>query len=155
MSETINVNDLLNEWKDILKQEDPYKRLCYAKRREHIELLVERLRMFAITFDEAKLLKQDVLRSLISKEGLKGKAQYKGWKENILDDFDSILAGSYLQDHKAPEPIKEKTGIYLSLDIDISDWFLNKYNYQNEKALDEAHRIGSIINLEFANDYFK
>lgn len=139
--------DIFNKWLGYLAKENNVRYL-YKNRKEHIEILADFLLKSGIDFDDAKSLKYDVLNSLTTEEGRKGKGHYKGWKENVLSDFDAILADFYID---IPEQVNSE--FCLKDDKEIEEWAVGKFG-NNSWAVCEAQTIGTALNWQFIKENF-
>jgi len=142
----VNSDKIFNAWKYSLKEEGGGLYL-YQNRRSHIEQLIEYFCNNGVDYETALTYKRDVLHSLTTKEGRKGKGKYKGWSENVVVDFEEALAFYYT----------DKEGnlddIVLERDSEISRWVDEKFN-GNEKILIEAQKVGSFYYLKFIGDMY-
>lgn len=150
-SEKLTINDIINKWLYILKQEGGVRYL-YRERKEHIEALISWFKQSGVSLEEAKTVKNQVLRSFITEEGIKGKGKYKGWKENILFDFDTILANYYV-DFNQEKKVEKENPFYLKDDEIIKEWVVDKYgDYYN--LIKETQTVGSDLFFKFVEEKY-
>lgn len=143
VGKSITVNDIFNTWKLDLR-ENHNVRYLYKNRKEHIENLVTYLINTGVSLDDAKDLRNKVLLELTTAEGRKGKGRYKGWKENVLDDFDMIVSGMYVEIPTSP-PQQHETINEMLEDEYIKEWAVKIFG-DNEFAIRESQTIGTLLN---------
>jgi hypothetical protein len=90
-----DVDSILARWETHCKNDLGKARFSASTRKEILDVLAEMLSEVPIDYDEAKSLKKEVIRVLITKEGLKGAGKYKGWKESTEKDFLASLFDAY------------------------------------------------------------
>lgn len=142
----LTANDIFNKWVNYLKEE--FKgRYIYKERKDHIGHLIYMLKTAQIAFDDAKTVRNNVMVALTTVEGRRGLKRYKGWKENVFSDFDSILADTYIEiDETAVKEAYDK-------DEDVVKWVNDKYG-ANDLLIAKAHEVGTLLNLEYLEENF-
>jgi hypothetical protein len=90
-----DIQDIFVNWKQKCQTDFGKTRYSSLIRKEVIDILVDMLVEMSIDYDEAKNLKNQVTKILITKEGLVGAGKYKGWKQAVEDDFLSSLFEAY------------------------------------------------------------
>ena len=167
MSNSFSSEELFNVWFDKVTKEYQFGRFLFNNRAEILEVLLESFRDNNISVDEARVYKNRVISTLVTKEGSKGQGKYKGWKETVSKDFDVMLVEMYESVIK-PE-LKEETKQDSSQStlmemikkpipkqplIDI--WGKVAFgNMWNEQMSNEAHTFGTALFNTFFNDVMK
>jgi len=150
--ENVTSEDVLNLWSAHLR-ECQELRYLHVERPELLSMLGEMLTEYNVSFEEAKGLKRVATLKLITEEGLKNKGKYKNWKKHIDEDFDATITSAYIDFVPASEAAPVKTTI--ESDLFITRWVEKHFNNPNRHIIDEAHTIGSILNMKFLENYIK
>lgn len=137
-----NIEDVFKSWCHSVHMSDDVKYL-HVNWTEHVEDLAVILYKKEIDYDEAKMYARKVVEFLTTEKGRKEK---KDWPKNVEARYLEALAGLYVQIDSAP-PIK-KDRFVLDSDPEIVDYITNRYG-PNQMIINEAHRIGSMFNLEY------
>ena len=166
-------DELFNKWLGSLV-DSPDMRYLGAERQGFVEHLILTFHASGIDQDEASTYKRRVVDALTTPEGRKGKGRHKGWKETVEESFVATLANIYIADltdkqikdakgnmivnkrsGKDPVSVENTSAFTISEDNRIVEWVRNKYG-GNLDITNEAHRIGSLMNIEFLQDnYFQ
>ena len=110
MSEKIKLDgrEVMKRWLADIRS-DGSSRYLYNKRQEHIELLMQYFLEHGVEQIEAQVMKNKVVEYLVTPEGLKGKNNHKGWKENTENDFDDAVQRTYVPAPSSIEFKRQKT----------------------------------------------
>ncbi len=164
-----SIDDIFNKWVGVLRQ-DQDDRYTHKARPTFLGWLFADLIKYKIPYEDAKLLKRQVFNALITDEGKKGKGRHKGWPEAVNSDFDAILADMYIEGatdeereemldkrqlSKAPEIAHVSSHeTCIPYDLRIREWCLKTFPGCTEGIVTEAHRVGSILNMQFLEHVF-
>lgn len=135
-------------------------RYIRKERPELIEELVTTFYNIKIPYDEAIFFKKRVVNALTTKEGRKGNGKHKGWKENVEEDFELILAKVYVNIEKSDKDnvtdVNAKINkVLIPEDEWIKAWLKDNFGENYPKGLDKlAHTVGSSLNIDFMKDVF-
>jgi hypothetical protein len=164
MSSGFSSEELFNVWFDQVTKEYQYGRFLFNNRAEILEALLESFRDNNISIDEARVYKNKVISTLVTKEGAKGQGKYKGWRETVSKDFDVMLVEMYESVIKKPTvaPKAEEPKNPTLMDMIkkpipkqplIEVWGKVTFgNLWNDKMSDEAHTFGTaLFNTFFTN----
>lgn len=147
---------VLASWELHCKNDFGTARFSAKTRREVIDILAEMLAEVPIDYEEAKNLKKEVIRILITKEGLKGTGKYKGWKEATETDFLASLYDIYNAKNlftKAENQAQKNTAIKAHPLIDI--WGKKKFgDAWGMNLIILANTPDSSLHNQFLNDMF-
>jgi len=148
-------DDIFNKWLGGLNRENITEKYKYSERKRYIQDLADLLKSGGVDFDEAKILRTQVLNTLTTREGRKGSGKYKDWKNNVLNDFDQIIADTYIDLDKNVDSDSDIKIDAATIEIDelIKEWVLKKYD-GNEYIMKKAHDPSSFIYIEFIKDTF-
>lgn len=152
---------LFNKWKKRIKQEDIAFMYKAEEREGYLELLVKAFKGAGLDLADASMFRNDVMTALTTVEGRKGKGKYKGWKEQVVTDFEEMLADYYIPDSVfEPEDIKkasleDKEPWMTMQDFHgkIKQWLTDKYGF-TESKYKLACTTGHTLNIEFMQDVF-
>lgn len=150
----MDAREIFTIWRNDL---DGTERFLYKERKENIENLVNDLYNAGASIEDVRFLKNEVLVSLITKEGMKNTGKYKGWKDNVINDFDDVVTAVYLTN--TLDSIRDLNTInsrhYIEMNDQIIDWLYDTYNYVSREMLVEAHNPSSFLNNIFLEKYRK
>jgi len=148
----MNARDIFAIWREDL---DGTNRFLYKERKDNIENLVSDLYGAGVPIEEVRFLKNDVMTTLITRDGMKNTGKYKGWKDNVSNDFDTIVASIYLT--STLDSLRNLNKInskhHIKMNQTIINWLYNQYSYVSKRMLAEAHTPGSFLNSVFLRDY--
>lgn len=165
--DNLTADDILQSWLNGLTKDDTRYERKY--RRENLEKLMRQFNNYGIPFEEAKSYKRKIMLAITTEEGRKNKGKYKGWKDDVLSDFDMAVCGEYVElskDEATPTHSKSlgvkygapvaAVGYFLDRDQAIVDWLIDKYQSDSlpKELVDEAHRVMSPLNLQFLEETF-
>ena len=85
-----NEDEIFRAWLALIRQSESSQYL-YRDRKEHLEHLMEMLVAQGIDRLSASSLERKVIEGLVHSEGMKGQGRYKGWKENVKNDFEDAV----------------------------------------------------------------
>jgi len=103
-----DIQDIFVAWKQNCQTDFGKTRFSSVTRKEVIDILVNMLADMSIDYDEAKNLKNQVIKTLITKDGLTGTGKYKGWKQAVEEDFIAILYEAYNSRNLSIKPLSDK-----------------------------------------------
>jgi len=150
----MNAREIFAIWRADLEGTE---RFLYKERKDNIENLICDLHNAGIPIEEARFLKSEVMTTLITRDGMKNTGKYKGWKDNVSDDFDSVVVSVYLT--STLDAIRNLNSInskhYIELNKNIIDWLYSQYNYVSKRMIIKAHTPGSFLNNIFLKSYKK
>lgn len=150
-------DDIFNKWQGELVRENPTEKYKYSERKDYIQDLADLFKAGGVEFDEAKMYRTQVLNALTTREGRKGVGRYKGWKENVLSDFDQIMADTYveidLEKNVDSDGNLKVSAVTIEIDELISEWVMKKYG-GNKYIMQKAHDPSSLVFIEFIKDTF-
>ena len=110
-----------------------------------------------ISIHEAESYRNAATDTLTLENG-RTKADYKKWFKKVSEDYDMILADTYMEFNA--EVLKNDSPVIVSIyKIDnnkqIIDWVNNKFGKNvSNYILDSAHTIGNIYNLMFIKENY-
>lgn len=142
-------NDILKTWAAIARQ-DKGLQYKYGARKRHIEDLVGALVSHGVSLSDAEMLKRRVVEELVTKKGMSGGGDYKGWKENVERDFVDALHIAYFPDFKSSAPLKSAH----SFDPRIVQWAKAKYGANvGSEIIKAAHQPLHMFWCEWFAEY--
>lgn len=146
---------VLGTWKEEIREEFE-NRWQYGVREAIFNTLFEMLSVNGIELEDAKMLKTEVIKFLVTEEGRKGAGRHKGWKEKVSDEFDSLISEYYSPTNKTRLYTKDYgTGDFLEKDPIITAWAKDRFGFAWNETLNlMAHQSGNRFNLEFQKDIF-
>lgn len=142
-------------WKTFCEKDVGKARYTAVERLEQLDALCDDFRSNGVSFEEASDYKKKFVEFVVTREGMKGNGQYKGWKEKSAEQFDGVLLGYYSGEfettsHTDMKDMKKQqlydTSEYMARTNLIVAW--TKYKYQDkwsEAICLEAHKIGSTL----------
>ena len=149
MSNEYSVRDLFNNWRNDMEALEGAQFAGAERRRLFGELCVM-LKAWDIDFDAAKTLKKDAVDVVTTKHGRSGGA-YSKWRETASQDFETVVAGFYVEDAEEKEQISK-----LVVDDRIVQWCEGVFGSDCPQMLvDQAHQIGHALNIQYIDETFK
>lgn len=160
----LSAEDCFIAWKVKIKQELEKARYLKSERIEILDELAQGLYENGVDYDEAKWLTKKVQDHLVTKEGKKDSGKYKGWMNNVKEEYTKALVDYYEKDLKIRHSDKTEsseadkyygTSEYLPRLPLIVAWTKFKYPKWSESLCLEAHRIGGPVNKMFQTEIFE
>lgn len=152
----LNPTRLFEKWRKKIKQEDICSIYKADERSYYLELLVKAFKKAGFSYDDVIVFKNDIMLALTTFEGRKGNGKHKGWKEQVIQDFQDTLADHYVPDSvlnvedikRASLEEKESWMIYQDIDGSVKEWVTKKYGF-SEAKYKLACIIGHVINVQY------
>jgi len=152
---------IFDKWRYNVSKEGQESRYSHNNRSDFLEELVGDFKNYGIPYEKASEYLNQVVLTLTTREGRKGKGRYKGWKEMVENDFKGVIANFYLENIPKPTNLEKipsnKTHDKNTIPRDrwVENWCFSKFGESvSQKMINEAHRIGSSLNLQFLKDTF-
>jgi len=149
----LSIDDIFMNWKSGLDVD----RFTYENRSESIDSLVQSLYDHGTPMDDALFLRNRVIATLVTKEGMKNTGKYKGWKDNVSSDFEECVSRVYVTEllDKFLDIKNMTIDSSIPLNKKILDFIYEKYGIVTERMIVEAHTIGTEINAFFFSNHSK
>lgn len=149
-------------WKTGCELDVGKARYTSGERLEQLDLLCEDFIKNGVDFDEALSYKKKFVEFVVTKEGMKGNGQYKGWKEKAAEQFEGLMTRWYAGEFKVVNDVgattvkKAKTsnsygkGAYMIRMPFIVAWSKEKFGSQwSESVCLECHKVNGPLTMLF------
>lgn len=158
----LTAKEVFIAWKTGCQVDVGKARYTASERLEQLDMLCEDFMDNGIDYEEAKTFKKDFVDFVVTKEGMKGNGQYKGWKEQAAENFDGLLIRWYNGEFKKAETVvttRERRpndygkGDYMVRMPIIVAWSKQRFGMNwTESLCLEAHKICSSLNNMFLEE---
>lgn len=150
-------------WKTEVEKDIGKARYSATERLEQLDTLCEFFVESKIPFDDAMDFKRDFVDFVVTREGMKGNGQYKGWKEKAAENYEGLMVRWYAGEFKSVDTTRVNPNIKHTYKYGIGSYMhrmpaivaWSKYRFGSkwtERICLEAHKIGSSLNLLYQKE---
>lgn len=152
----VDIDDIFNRWVGDVTDYGQDRGAMYSKsnRRENIDRLFSRFKLYGVSHDDAKFLKRRVIKELVREDGRKAAGKKNDrlgtWEPNASLDYDNALLEYYNPNAglEIENVVFKNSSFQIPKNGNIVEWVKNKYG-DNEQIIEEAHNVNSSICLEY------
>jgi hypothetical protein len=136
-------------------KEEGINRFLRNNRKDLLEPLALSFLQNNIPFDEARRYSNEIKKVLVTLKGQKGSGKYKGWAENVVNDYLVLLSEIYEKEQSFSSN-ENKNNELVKIDFNplFESFLLKELKEVTKNNIESEHNIESYLFKIFFNEVF-